>query len=149
MSGTDPADSGKDIGDLLAGTGPPRTVWMLEDGHEYQPGDVLPPWEGGRRGVVFVGWGGVMSDDEFWLSVRVPGHPMQPEIDAGMQRICSVVKSSVGSSLVGFDRPHRAVAWKRSGCLRLALPFIPARRAWSYGTARPDPGDQPGWPGVA
>jgi FMN phosphatase YigB (HAD superfamily) len=37
--------------------------------------------------VIFVDFGGVISDDEYWLSLRQHGHPLKARLDAGMTRI--------------------------------------------------------------
>ena len=37
--------------------------------------------------VVFVDFGRVISDDEYWLSLREDGHPLKARLDAGMKRI--------------------------------------------------------------
>ena len=39
------------------------------------------------RRVICVDWGGVISDDEFWLSLRQAGHPLKEQVDAGTYRI--------------------------------------------------------------
>jgi hypothetical protein len=41
---------------------------------------------GGPR-VIFVDFGGVISTDEFWLSLRQDGHPLKARLDTGMQKI--------------------------------------------------------------
>lgn len=75
---------------------------------EYEPGpdetawpDLTWVWQGGalprppaapkpasrRRSLIFMDWGGVLSSDEYWLSLRGNGHPLKARVDAGMERI--------------------------------------------------------------
>lgn len=37
--------------------------------------------------VIFIDFGGVISVDEYWLSLRADGHPLKARLDAGMERI--------------------------------------------------------------
>lgn len=39
------------------------------------------------RQVIFIDFGGVISTDEFWLSLRQDGHPLKARLDTGMQKI--------------------------------------------------------------
>ena len=39
------------------------------------------------RRIIFIDFGGVISTDEFWLSLRQDGHPLKARLDAGMEKI--------------------------------------------------------------
>ena len=45
-------------------------------------GTQLPP-----KRVIFIDFGGVISIDEFWLSLGQEGHPLREQVDAGMERV--------------------------------------------------------------
>lgn len=37
--------------------------------------------------MIFIDFGGVISTDEFWLSLRQEGHPLREQVEAGMERV--------------------------------------------------------------
>jgi hypothetical protein len=75
-------------------------------------GGTQPP----PKRVIFIDFGGVISIDEFWLSLRQEGHPLREQVDAGMER-------------VWHAEPGISRAWMRGelgpgGCAQLRLPGL-------------------------